>query len=138
MKKAIQIFCAVALMVFLPLGGNASSFGTTTTYSNILWTVSTTIPDFAGCTELRLDGTGDMQHSFSFGLYGALNCPALGGGYGAVGSGYGDVEGRFNLNLIIGAGVSLVCPRMVSLSGACVVTNSSGVRVGTAYITFLG
>lgn len=121
----------------LPFHSGASTFGAASTYSNIAWTMSTNVPGLTTCTSMRLDGTGDMANANSFVMSGALTCPAIGGGYGVVGSLYLDTNRQFNLNVLIGAGTALQCVRMNGLSGLCVFTNSAGTQLGTGSITFL-
>lgn len=134
--KIFQMLLALAAAVLPPVTSNASTFGSTSTYSNILWTMSTSVSGFNLCNELRLDGSGDMANSNSFVISGALNCPAIGGAYGAVGSLYMSTDGTFNMNLLLGAGYALQCVRMIGLSGMCVFSNAAGVQLGTGLLSF--
>lgn len=137
MNKFFQLFVAFLLAVSNPLSAHASTFGTASTYSGITWAVYSNASGFTGCTNLLLDATGDMKNASSFVLSGTLNCPALGGGYGVVGSLYLGTNGTFNMNVLVGAGVAMQCVNMVGLSGTCVFTSSVGTRLGTGTLTFI-
>ena len=88
---------------------------------------------------MRLDGSGNLAASTSLLVYGAINCPAIGIGYSATGSGFIDVNGLFNMSLTFGPGIQLICARLsqVTLSGVCSVINSSGTQIGTAVIGYV-
>lgn len=137
MNKIKQLFVALALIVVNPMAGNASTFGSASTYSGIWWSLTTTIPGLTACNDLRLDGTGDLQNAASFVMSGALNCPALNGAYGVVGSLYIGANSTFNMNLLIGSGTAIQCLNMIGLSGNCVFSNSAGVVLGTGKLTFI-
>lgn len=136
MKKAFHLVLTIVLMMFIPVGGYASSVGTPTTYSNIRFAFSTNISGLTSCTDIRLDGTGDLVNGASFVMSGALNCPAVAGSYALIGSLYFSTNGTSNLNLVLGAGGSLQCQGLVGLSGPCTVYGNNGVVLGTGTLKF--
>jgi hypothetical protein len=114
----------------------AQTLGTAQTYSNIVFSFSTTLKsgsaDYTVCNELRVDATGDFVHSTKFVVYGVLNCASSATGYTAAGSGYIGFNGSINMSLLLGTGLYLQCPTLVNLVGNCDINNAAGVKVGSA------
>lgn len=141
MINATRLFRLTALLLAIPTAANAYRVGTPDTYTDLVWSVSTSVAGLSGCTELQLDATGDLNNSSKLTLYGALNCPfQQSGSYGVVGSSYFGSDGSFNMTLIVGSGLSLECIRLsgASLGGSCsyVQLGSGGATLGSARLTF--
>lgn len=135
-----KLFSVAASLLFL-VGQQAHAFGVSpaAVYNDLTWNFSSNVAGISSCNSMRLDGNGNLAVSSKFVAYGAINCPALGGGYAATGSGYLGTDGSFNMTLTFGAGNQLACVRMnaSTLSGTCNVFNSSGTQIGTAVIGFV-
>lgn len=107
---------------------------TTTTFSNLAFSLTTTLAGYTACNELRLDASGDFANSTKFVVYGVLNCPSTATGYTLAGSGYIGFDGSINWAFFMSNGMALQCPRLVNLGGACTFHNGAGLQVGTATI----
>ena len=139
MITAPRLFRLTALLLAIPTVAQAYRVGTPDTYTDLLWSVSSSVPGLSGCTELQLDATGDLVNSSKLSFYGALNCPfQQGGSYGVVGSAYFGSDGSFNMTLIVGSGLSLECIRLPgsTLSGSCSYVELAGPILGSARLTF--
>lgn len=136
MKRALKWWPALVGLIALPMAANAYLTSTPTTYSDLLWRVSSSVNGLAGCTELQVDATGDLVNSSKLTIYGALNCPFEGGSYGVVGSGYFGADDSFNMTLLIGSSISLQCTRWPGLSGSCTYADTSGRTLGNAFLSF--
>ena len=136
--KALQRFCATAVLIAIPTASMAYRIGYSDTYSDLLWRVSSNVSGLSGCTELQVDASGDLVNSTKLSVYGALNCPQQqGGSYGVVGGAYFGSDGSFNMTLIVGSSTTLECTRLPgSLTGQCVYYATSGATLGAAYLTF--
>ena len=87
---------------------------------------------------MQMDASGDFANGSGFILYGAVNCPGLGGGYAASGPAYFDIDGNFNMTVTYANGAQIVCGRLnrQTLSGFCTVNNSTGAQVGSVTVNF--
>ena len=127
----------LALASFVPSAAQAAPIGNTGTYTNVVWSVSTTVPQFAGCNELRVDATGDLNNSSNLSVYGGLNCVASNTSYSVTGVASFLNNGTFSLNLLLSGGTVLQCSNLPGLSGTCrYVEIGTNVIRGTAVITF--
>lgn len=129
-----------ALLVFaalLPNAAQSAPFGNTGTYTNVVWSVSTTVPQFARCNELRVDATGDLNNSPNISVYGALNCFAENGSYPVNGNAFFSDNGTFSMNLILSNNIVLQCFNLTGLNGTCkYIRTTDNFTLGTAFITF--
>lgn len=113
---------------------NAVGVGPASTYTDVVWSVSTTVPELAGCNTLRVDATGDLNNGKRLGVHGNLNCQN--GAYAITGTAYFDDQGLFNMELFAGAGLLLQCPRFQGLSGRCdYLVTGTGRVLGSAFLT---
>ena len=127
----------LALASPVPSAAQAAPFGNTGTYTNVVWNVSTSVPEFARCNELRVDATGDLNNSSRFSIYGNLNCIASGTFYPVSGSAGFSRDGTFTINLFLGSGAVLQCFNLNGLSGRCqYVTVGTNAFRGAAFLTF--
>jgi len=126
----------LAFASLLPNAAQSAPFGNTGTYTNVVWFVSTTVPELARCNELRVDATGDLNNSSNLSIYGNLNC-ADNTSYPISGVASFLNNGTFTMNLLLSSGVVLQCFNLPGLSGTCryVTTGTNAVR-GTAFLTF--
>lgn len=128
---------AIAAALLLAAGQSvAVTQGATTTFAGVTWATSTQVSGLSACTQLYVDISGDVANSKSFIAYGALNCPALNGGYAATGVGYIGTNGSFNMTLTIGAGNQIACTNLAGFSGTCSVYGPSGNYLGPVQVTF--
>jgi len=126
----------LALASLVPSAAQAAPLGNTGTYTNIVWSVSTTVPEFARCDELRVDVTGDLNNSSRYSVYGGLNC-VDGTSYPVSGSAGFIKDGTFFMSLFISSGVALQCFNLNGLSGTCRITKTgTNEPLGTALVTF--
>lgn len=137
MKKPLAV--AASLVFLVCQQANAFGVGPAVVYNDLIWGFSSNVTGLSSCTNLRIDGNGNLAASNKFLAYGGINCPGLGGAYQSTGSGYIDTDGLFNMTLTFGAGAQLSCARLNSstLSGICAVFNSSGTQIGTATINYI-
>lgn len=137
MRKILSI--AAALSVFLSQQVSAFGVSPAVIYTNLNWNFSTNVAGLSACNNLVLDGTGNLATTTRFVAYGGLNCPGLGGGLAATGTGYIGTNGLFNMTLTFAGGSQLVCGNLNSntLSGTCSVFNASGFQTGTAFIGYI-
>ena len=127
----------LALVSLVPGTAQAAPFGNTGTYTNVVWSVSTTVPQFAGCSELRVDATGDLNNSNRMSIYGAQNCFVTNDAFPLSGSAIFGNGGMLNMNLFVGSGFVLQCNNWTGLSGSCkYISLGSGALLGTAFLTF--
>ena len=127
----------LAFAALLPNAAQSAPVGNTGTYTNVVWSVSTTVPQFAGCNELRVDATGDLNNSSNLSVYGALNCVASNTSYPVTGSAGFLSNGTFTMSLFLTSGTVLQCFNLNGLSGACrYVTTGTNAPLGTAFLTF--
>ena len=137
MTPSLKLCCLTAALAVLPGVASAYRVATPTTYSDLLWSVSTNVGGLSGCTELQVDATGDLVNSSKLSVYGALNCPLQqGGSFGVVGSAYFGADGSYNMTLLIGSATTLECIRWPGLSGSCTFSDTSGRALGGAFLTF--
>jgi len=138
MKTFFKFWASLFVLVTaLPSVSNAAGVAPTNTYTDVVWSVSTTVPDFARCTELRVDATGDLNNSRRLSLYGGQNCFADNDVFPASGSAIFNANGTFSMNLFLGSGYVLQCNEWTGLSGSCkYVLIGNGTTVGTAVLTF--
>jgi hypothetical protein len=131
-------FLVGVTMSLLGVAAAAFTYGGTTTYGGLTWAVSTPISGMAACTQLYLNASSDFVNTNSFAVFGAYNCPALGGGYAATGVGYFGTDGAFNLTVNFGAGWQIGCARInaSTMSGSCSVYDSAGTYRGAANVNF--
>ena len=127
----------MAFASLLPYAARAAPFGNTGTYTNVVWSVSTSVPEPARCNELRVDATGDLNNSSNLSIYGNLNCAVDNTFYPVSGSANFSNNGTFTMNLFLSSGVVLQCFNLPGLSGTCryVTTETNAVR-GTVFLTF--
>lgn len=118
---------------------SAQTVNPTSTYADLLWSFSTSQNGFTGCSQLKLDATGAISRSDNYAMYGQLSCPGLGGTYNVDGSAYFSNTGTFNMTLDFGVVYKLVCNNLngSTLSGSCIIYNSTGTQTGTAFLSFL-
>ena len=137
MKTTYRLAASLlALAALVPSAAQAIGVGVTNTYTNVVWSVSTTVPQLAGCNELKVDATGDLNNSKSMSIYGVQNCLALGGAYPVFGTAYFADNGTFTMNLFLGAGFVLQCFNWTGLNGRCqYLTAGTGASLGTAFLT---
>lgn len=127
----------LALASLVPGAAQAAPFGNTGTYTNVVWSVSTTVPQLAGCNELRVDATGDLNNSSNLSVYGNLNCTASNTSYPVSGVASFLNNGTFTLNLFLSNGAVLQCFNLPGLSGNCqYVSSATNARLGSAFLTF--
>ena len=127
----------LALASLVPGAAQAAPFGNTGTYTNVVWNVSTSFPEFARCNELRVDATGDLSNSSNYSVYGSLNCIASNTSLPVSGSAGFLNNGTFTMTLFVGTGVALQCLGLNGLSGACrYVAIGTNAPLGTAFLTF--
>lgn len=128
--------CCIAGAIALLASGPACAWGVgpATTYSKLQWTASFTAPGVAGCSQLIFDATGDLAHSDTLVLAGALNCGN--GGYGMTGSLYAAVDGSLSITMVA-AGYTIACPRVFGWVGTCAIFDSAGYQRGTGTIALL-
>lgn len=138
MKNVSKLLASLFVLVTaLPSAANAAGVGPTNTYTDVVWSVSTTVPQFAGCNELRVDATGDLNNSSNLSIYGALNCVASYTSYPVTGSAGFLSNGTFTMNLFLTNGTTLQCFNLNGLSGTCrYVTIGTNAPLGTAFLTF--
>ena len=131
---------AASLLVLaspVPSAAQAAPFGNTGTYTNVVWNVSTSVPEFARCNELRVDATGDLNNSTNYSIYGSLNCAASNTSFPVSGSAGFISNGTFTMNLFLSSGTVLQCFNLNGLSGTCrYVTIGTNASLGTAFLTF--
>ena len=127
---------AAAALAAASMSAGAYNVGGPTTYSALVWSSSLNAPLLTGCTQMVLDGTGDLQRSNVLVVAGTLNCPSLGGGYGVVGSLYLGTDGTINLTFMV-AGYTVACPRVVNWFGSCNVVDAQGSVRGTGSVRLL-
>jgi len=126
----------LAFASLLPYAAQSAPSGNTGTYTNVLWVVSTTVPQLARCTELLVDATGDLNNSSRLSVYGNLNCFADNTAYPANGSATIFNNGKFGMNLFLSSGAALQCFNWTGLSGICTVVNTgTNAVLGTATLT---
>ncbi len=134
MRKKICSLAASICLMGVTMSVSAINTGVPTTYSNVVWQLSTSVSSLSTCTELAVDLTGDLNNSRRVSVYGGVNCPA--GTYPITGSAYVGQAGDFNMNLFLGAGVMLQCFKWPSLNGSCTFLQSgTGTQLGTGYLT---
>jgi hypothetical protein len=128
----------VGLLATLSFGSLAFTYGSTQTYGGLTWSVSTGASGLSSCTQLFLNASGDFVNTQGFALFGAYNCPALGGGYAATGVGYFGTDGSFNMTVTFGNGAQVSCTRLPAgtMSGTCSIYNSTGTYQGPASVSF--
>lgn len=137
MKTAHGFVAALlAFAALLPNAAQSAPFGNTGTYTNVVWSVSTTVPQLARCTELLVDATGDLNNSSRLSVYGNLNCIADNTSYPVSGSATIFNNGKFGMNLFLSSGAALQCFNWTGLSGICTVVNTgTNAVIGTATLT---
>ena len=139
-KRVLWLSAAIVAASLAPFAG-ASTRGTPSTISNVVWSAAwaPATSTFATCTQLRVDTTGDMTNSNTLVVYGSFSCNANANTaartMGATGSAYFSPDGQFNMTLVFGNGTALQCLRWGSLSGTCQVTDSAGSVTGTVQLT---
>ena len=127
----------LALASLVPSAAQAAPFGNTGTYTHLVWNVSTSVPEFAGCNELRVDATGDLNNSSNYSIYGGLNCVASNTSYPVSGTAGLLNNGTFTMTLFLSSGSVLRCSNLNGLSGTCrYVTIGTNAPLGTAFLTF--
>ena len=134
-RKLLVAITSISLLATGP--AMAIGVGTASVYSGVTWSVSSSVSGLQGCNQLYTDATGDFQKGSGFVIYGALNCPSLGGGYAAVGPSYFGTDGSFNMTINFGSGSQIACVRLnrSTLSGVCSIINATGSKIGTATLT---
>ena len=126
----------LALVSLVPSAAQAIGVGVTNTYTEVVWSVSTTVPQLANCPALRVDATGDLNNSTRLSVYGAQNCFAPSGSYPMSGVAYFTERGQFNMNLLLSSGAVLQCFNWTGLSGTCqYVAPGTSAVLGTATLT---
>lgn len=137
MRSLKKLFLVAGLALATAL--NAQTLGNTSTFSGLLWFVSTSTPGLQGCTELILDATGDVGRSANYAMYGQVYCPSLGGSYASSGNAYFDALNGFHMTVSIGVTYQLVCDNLsgATLSGTCPIYDNVGFQAGSAFVSFL-
>ena len=92
-------------VLFAALTLSAHGLGSTTlagsnTFVDLRWTLSG--PAAAGCTDIWADATGDASRSNKIIIYGALNCPSIGGALPMTGVAYVGTDGPLNMSFNMG------------------------------------
>ena len=138
MKNVSRLLASLFVLVTaLPSAANAAGVAPTNTYTDVVWSVSTSVPEFAGCNELRIDATGDLNNSSRLSVYGSLNCVASYTSYPVTGSAGFLSNGTFTMTLFVSSGTVLACNNLNGLSGTCrYVTSGTNAPLGTALLTF--
>ena len=127
----------LALASLVPSAAQAAPLGNTGTYTNIVWSVATSVPELARCNELKVDITGDLNNGTNYSVYGNLNCAASNTSYPVSGSASFLNNGTFTMNLFLSSGTVLQCFNLNGLSGTCrYVTTGTNAVLGTATLTF--
>lgn len=130
----VVVASLLALVNLIPGVAHAVGLGNPNTYTFVGWSVSTTVPQLATCTDLRVDATGDLNNSTLLTVYGVQTC--TGGAYLVTGTAFVSANGVFNMNLFVGTSTVLQCS-MLGLSGGCqYLTTGTGAVLGTAVLTF--
>jgi hypothetical protein len=117
-------------------GSSAQTFGRTSTYGGLTWSVSTNMGGFTSCNQLYVDATGDATNSNDYVIYGTLNC--ANGTYFSSGNAYFATDGSFNMSVSIGVAYKLVCVNLrgATLSGSCIIYDNLGNQTGTAFVSY--
>ncbi len=125
---------ATAVLGLAAPAASAANLGSTTTYSNLVWSASFTAPGLTGCTQLVIDATGDLVRSDALVLYGALNCNN--GVYGVTGSVFTASDNTLHMTMMV-AGYTVSCPRIAGYAGNCTVYDADWVSRGSGVIQLL-
>ena len=136
MTKLPQVVVFLFLAVSTQLASGFTT-GVTNTYVNLGWSFSAPGTPIAGCNQIAADAVGDLTNSNKVIVYGALNCPSLGGALPITGVAYFGTDNTFNLILNVGTLVSIVCPRLSRLTGPCTILSSSGTTIGSGSISLI-
>ena len=138
MKRIYNLAASLlALVSLVPNTAQSAPFGNTGTYRNVVWNVSTSVPEFARCNELVVDATGDLNFSNRLSVYGSLNCAATQTAFPVSGVASFVSDGTFVMNLFLSSGSVLQCFNLAGLSGTCqVITPGVNTVRGTAFLTF--
>lgn len=117
-------------------GSSAQTFGRTSTYGGLTWSVSTSMNGFSSCYQLFVDATGDATNSNNYVIYGTLNC--ANGAYFSSGNAYFATDGSFNMSVSIGVTHKLECVNLrgAALSGTCAIYDNLGNQTGTASVSY--
>ena len=136
MLKSIRSL-AISAFAMCVMSANAMGVGPATTYSNLTWSFSSNVVALPGCSQLRVDGTGDLSRGSALTMAGSLGCS--GGAFGVSGVGYFSANGQLNMTLQVGVGVVLTCfVPGATFSGTCTVWSSGNAgTLGTANIFFV-
>lgn len=132
--KKLGIF-VVAAALSLPTW--CRNFGASSTYSDLVWTFSSSVSGLPSCVQLYSDISGDFAYSSRFAMYGVLNCPAQDIGYAVTGTAYFGTNGLFNVNAVIGGYWQVNCPNMNNFAGTCTVKNGAGLSLGSAFVSMV-
>jgi len=132
MNKLVRTAIVFAAAISAQLTSGATTLAGSNTFVGLVWNLSG--PAAIGCSQILADATGDASRSKTIVIYGAMNCPSLGGGVPMIGSAYVGTDGRFNFSFNFGL-VLVVCPNLVGASGACTAFNSSGANLGPLAIS---
>jgi hypothetical protein len=139
MRRITKLLATLAAVASTAVA-SAQSLAPTSTYTGLFWSFSASSGSgFTGCNQLQMDATGAVGRSDNYAMYGQLSCPGLGGTYAVDGSAYFNSGGQFNITVDFAVSYKLVCNNLNggTLSGNCVIYNSAGSQVGTAFINFL-
>ena len=132
----IRNLAAMCALAAAAAPGWAYDVGAASTFSNLVWSFTSTAPMLSQCNQARFDGTGDLARSNVLVAAGALNCPGLGGAFGLSGSLYLATDGSMNLTVLAGGHI-IACPRIVNWFGTCTILDGVGNQRGTGTIRLL-
>lgn len=116
-------------------GVQSATFGAASTYTGMVWVVSSDASGWSSCDRLILDATADFSNGTGLNMNGALNCGP--GAYGVFGSAYLGADRSLTMTVNVGVNRVLVCQFSPSLSSACLVYTANATLLGTASISLL-
>lgn len=135
MRRTVRTLVAIGGLL-VGLAAHGFNVGTPTTFSKLIWAASFNAPGVTSCNQLVFDATGDLMQSDTLVLAGSLNCPAIGGGFGMIGSLYLAVDGSLNITMTA-ATYTIACPRVVGWFGSCTLFDAAGITRGTGTLRLL-
>jgi hypothetical protein len=131
-KRVLTNLAIFASAVGFATGVQSATYGNATTFTGMVWTMSSTAPGWTSCDRLQLDATADFVNGTGLNMSGGLSCG--GGAYGVYGSAYLTVSNTLVMTVNVGVNRVLVCPFNSTLTAVCTVYAADSTQLGTATV----
>jgi hypothetical protein len=135
LKRFLTKLAILSAALGVATGVQSATFGAASTYTGMVWVVSTNVAGISSCNRLILDATADFSHGTGLNMNGALNCQT--GAYGAFGSAFLTTDNTLFMTLNVGVNRVAVCQFTPTLSSTCGIYSADATYLGPATIALL-